>query len=164
MAANHGAQKRHREESPDFDSPEERTKKLRYEYDELLLDDLVEGSGPDPIASDLDSVMKSLEDEISVSVVNGSGSGSGLVSQPEFGYLLEASDDELGLPPSTAVGEFFGLGENWGFEEDTEFRFVDGGDVGGDGEYLPLDGLFEYTDAGFGSTEYSWRSESMSAQ
>lgn len=38
---------------------------------------------------DLDSVIRSFEEEILVPVVQ----------QPELGYLLEASDDELGLPP-----------------------------------------------------------------
>lgn len=45
---------------------------------------------------DLDSVISSFEKEINVPVP---------AVQPELGYLLEASDDELGLPPAALKGE-----------------------------------------------------------
>jgi hypothetical protein len=54
---------------------------------------------------DLDSVMKSFDEEISLACTYSSVSVVDLTSdsgesQPELGYLLEASDDKLGLPPS----------------------------------------------------------------
>ncbi|KAF7133091.1 hypothetical protein RHSIM_Rhsim09G0108900 [Rhododendron simsii] len=187
--------KRVRDDSdePESDSPE--VKKLR---DDLLgnLDD----SDLCTTSQDLDSFMKSFEEEISsspptpppASVVDlTSESGE---SRPELGYLLEASDDELGLPPSTtespsefaelervpsdASGE---LGELWRFDEDQipsydAFEFgIGGGEVnfnGGlnNGEYVDVafDGLFDYSDLGYGSYDTEdvplWRPETTPAQ
>lgn len=142
------SEKRAYEDTPEIHSPE--PKKLRFDYNELLLTDLLEESDPDfdLTVPDLDSVIKSLEDEIEVNNF----------AQQELGYLLVASDDELGLPPSTTadgVSVFSELSENWGFDEVVDLGFVDGG-----GEYLTLDDLFDYSDVGFGSTDNSWRSES----
>ncbi|CAM8879686.1 unnamed protein product [Rhodiola kirilowii] len=167
------AEKRPREESPEIDSPEVKT--LRYDAD--LFDDILDESDPDPAINDLDSVIKSLEEELG-SDPDPEVQDSGVVSQPELGYLLEASDDELGLPPSTTAdgdgrrveeegkSEIWDLGENWGFEEETDFETAQFGFVDdcGDGGDLALEGLFDYSDVGFGSTDFSWRSESMSAQ
>nr|VDD26075.1 unnamed protein product [Brassica oleracea] len=79
-------------------------KRVRHELDELVLDspdvkrlrdDLFDDSGHDSEIQDLDSLMKSFEDELS-STTTEQGSGETL---PDLGYLFEASDDELGLPP-----------------------------------------------------------------
>uniref|UniRef100_A0A7N0U1R1 Uncharacterized protein n=1 Tax=Kalanchoe fedtschenkoi TaxID=63787 RepID=A0A7N0U1R1_KALFE len=162
MASDAGAQKRPRVDDPEIGSPE--AKRLR---DDLF--DILDGSDPDPAVQDLDSIMRSLEEEISAPA------SPVVEAQAEIGYLLEASDDELGLPPSSAAaGEVLDFGEDavgfgdvWGFEEEAAAfgvaEFGDGG--GGDGgEYLALDGLFDYSDVGYGSTEFSCRSESMPAQ
>lgn len=57
----------------------------------------------EPIIQGLDSVIRSFEEEILVPDF-GTGTANaescGVGSQPELGYLLEASDDELGLPPT----------------------------------------------------------------
>ncbi|MCI84058.1 hypothetical protein A2U01_0105334, partial [Trifolium medium] len=55
----------------------------------------------------LESVMKSFEDEI---FALGQGSDPNHVPEsnefnPNLGYLLEASDDELGLPPTVVQNE-----------------------------------------------------------
>ncbi|URE45632.1 PRP4 pre-mRNA processing factor 4 [Musa troglodytarum] len=75
---------------PEISSPA--AKRLR---DELLLDDDDAGAGE----QDLVSVMKTLEEEISLP--------SPLPPQSQaavrLGYLCEASDDELGLPPPPSV-------------------------------------------------------------
>lgn len=59
---------------------------------------------PDPVIQDLDSVIKSFEEEIlphSPSPVDFPVTVPEYVeSQVDLGYLLEASDDELGLPPT----------------------------------------------------------------
>jgi len=169
--------KRVRDDSdePESDSPE--VKRLR---DDLLgnLDD----SDLCTTSQDLDSFMKSFEEEISstpptpppASAVVDLTSDSGQ-SQPDLGYLLEASDDELGLPPSTTespseVAELIRvesdasceLSELWRFDEQISsydsFEFGIGGDdvnfTGGglnNGEYVALDGLFDYSDLAFGS-------------
>ncbi|XP_059668739.1 uncharacterized protein LOC132313813 [Cornus florida] len=81
----------------ELDSAE--VKRLR---DDLLnLDDSDLGTN----CPDLDSFMKSFEEEISVSPAPPANdvdlTSDAEDSQLELGYLLEASDDELGLPPST---------------------------------------------------------------
>ncbi|CAI9278607.1 unnamed protein product [Lactuca saligna] len=120
--------------------------------------------------SDLDSFMKSFENEIPKlpeSFIDcDSVSGE---SQPDLGFLFEASDDELGLPPtdltpveSEKIGISVEVGEVWdqisGYDS-FEYGF---GYAGGDatvsaayngGEYVALDGLFDYTDVGFRSSE-----------
>lgn len=128
----------------------------------------------------LDSVMKSFEDEI-LAPGQDLGSDPNLGSEsgefmPNLGYLLEASDDELGLPPTVAPSEVQEIPEIsdsgrvgpelmdmpglfW-FEED--FRNYEGfGLVGYDvdengGGYVTIDGLFDYA-------EPVWRSESLPA-
>lgn len=123
---------------------------------------------------DLDSFIQSFEDEILGSSpvpekVDGlSCSGE---SQPELGFLLEASDDELGLPPSTSsvvkvetelvrvTSDLSELSESWG-----EVSGYDSFDLGyGDGvcdygctnsgEFVTVDGLFDYSDMVFGSCD-----------
>uniref|UniRef100_A0A5B7C6E3 Uncharacterized protein n=1 Tax=Davidia involucrata TaxID=16924 RepID=A0A5B7C6E3_DAVIN len=111
-------------------------------------------------------------------------------SRSDLSSLLEASDDELGLPPSTTSpdevesneetelvrfsSDTTGLSELWGFDDqvpsydslefgmDDTDRFYDNND-----EYVALDGLFDHSDVGFGSSDYpdlSWWPETLPAQ
>ncbi|KAL8205333.1 hypothetical protein R6Q57_008884, partial [Mikania cordata] len=75
---------------------------------------------------DLDSFMKSFQDEISPApeVVTSKSfeSVEFTESQPELGFLLEASDDELGLPPSDTntdrnLAESVAIDELWGLDD-----------------------------------------------
>ncbi|XP_066313933.1 uncharacterized protein [Miscanthus floridulus] len=84
-------------------------------------------------AGDLASVMRSLEEEIASF---DEAVEAPTQQQPELGFLLEASDDELGLPPAGASAssseEAGGLagappvsaaldgGQIWGFEDEIE--------------------------------------------
>ncbi|XP_042038195.1 uncharacterized protein LOC121784082 [Salvia splendens] len=111
-------------ESEEIDSPE--VERLR----EDLLDGIDEDSDLCTSIHDLDSFMKSFEEEITTSPTSSHGSGAaeerivesasdcgesgeveeGIVelvsdsgeSRPDLGYLLEALDDELGIPPPEA--------------------------------------------------------------
>ncbi|XP_052184505.1 uncharacterized protein LOC127796410 [Diospyros lotus] len=181
--------KRVRDDSDEsqLDSPE--VKRLR---EDLLgnLDDSDLGS----TSPDLDSFMKSFEEEISASsppaTVVDLTSESG-ESQPDLGFLLEASDDELGLPPTaTASSSEKGndvvelvrvspesseeFGELWRFDDDQisgydsfAFDYADNYSGNNNGEYVALDGLFEYSDGSFVSGDYPvplWRPETMPSQ
>lgn len=154
--------------------------------DELL--DIFDDSEPDPAIQGLDSVIRSFEEEILVPdpappPVMTSVSGE---SRPELGYLLEASDDELGLPPSFSSGgeeqkiETVGLEETvgpgpgpgpvtlddmgLGFDELPNFdpyKVEPDNMVAND--FITLGGgLFESYEAG-DLSEFLWRSESLSA-
>lgn len=127
----------------------------------------------------LDSVIKSFEEEI---LAQSSDSGLGDMLpvtdsgelQPSLGYLFEASDDELGLPPTVAHGEEQGRVDPEGldlsripvFEDDVPgydgFGFGTGflpecdGGVG----FVTVDGLFDYAEPTTGGL---WRSESLQA-
>ncbi|KAG5236929.1 Carbohydrate-responsive element-binding protein [Salix suchowensis] len=132
----------------ELDLPE--VKKIR----EDLLGTLDE-SDPDSLTQDLDSVMKSFEQEISAFPAGSR-------------YLFEASDDELGLPPTINSSseevkgeeenelvqidstESSGIGgELWGFEDQipTYDSFGLGvGDSNYNSGYVAFDdGLFEYS-------------------
>ncbi|KAF3584611.1 hypothetical protein Bca4012_070325 [Brassica carinata] len=170
--------KRVRDESDDtvIDSPE--VKRLR---DDLF--DVLDDSDPEPVSQDLDSVMKSFENELSSTVTTAQGYGE---TQPDLGYLLEASDDELGLPPVSPVpvakevettetltdlvrasSDSSGVDELWGFEDHlSNYGSLDfGSGVGDGGDYLAVEGLFEFSDDGFDAGElFSWRSESLPAE
>ncbi|PWA43953.1 hypothetical protein CTI12_AA530710 [Artemisia annua] len=115
------------------------------------------------VSQDLDSFIKSFEEEIShppENTTSGDRSSESGESRPEIEFLLEASDDELGLPPTeSVVNEWVGLSElNWydSFENDGfEYGDLNGGGFGVsdcnnncEGEYEVLDGLFDYTDLG----------------
>ncbi|KAL1531814.1 hypothetical protein AAHA92_31908 [Salvia divinorum] len=166
------AKKRARDETEaEIDSPE--VKRLR----EDLLDGTDEDSDLCTSIHDLDSFMKSFEEEIAASPASARGSGAaeeGIAesasdsgeSRPDLGYLLEASDDELGIPPPArkepAPAESDSL-EFW--EADAfGFGFGFGGGEGGAGEFVALDGLFDYSDVGFGSGDGLWRPETLPAQ
>ncbi|TXG74517.1 hypothetical protein ES288_1Z037800v1 [Gossypium darwinii] len=94
---------------PDPDDGEDNLPETRHIPEELLniLDDSDPVSGPDPAIQGLDSVIRSFEEEILIpeqvalpETVLDSGE-----SRPELGFLFEASDDELGLPPSLPAVE-----------------------------------------------------------
>ncbi|KAK3005603.1 hypothetical protein RJ639_016815 [Escallonia herrerae] len=185
---------RYESDESEFGSPE--VKRLRHD----LFDVLDESDDVCTTSQDLDSFMKSFEEEISasgasspaVAVVDltsesceSSESGE---SQPELGYLLEASDYELGIPPSVTspsevdnrvetesvrvLSDSDGLTELWGFNDQIsgydsfEFGFgdVDAFNNNTNAEYVALDGLFDYSDLGFGSSDYPWRPETLPAQ
>jgi hypothetical protein len=105
---------------------EEEAKRLRPED---LLDMLDDVDTDAAAAGDLASVMRSLEEEISAGELEVGP------PQPELGFLLEASDDELGLPPAggsyTSSEDNAGAGEQedaagvfgaqiWGFEDEID--------------------------------------------
>ncbi|KAA8529178.1 hypothetical protein F0562_034023 [Nyssa sinensis] len=178
--------KRARDDSDELelDSPE--VKRLR---DDLL--NILEDSDPCTTNLDLDSFMKSFEEEISASpfppaTVVDLTADSG-ESRPDLGYLLEASDDELGLPPSSTSpsevenneeselvrvsSDSSGLSELWGFDDQIpsyEFGFGDSDRFNDtNGEYVALDGLFDHSDVVLGSSDYSdlsWWPETLPAQ
>ena len=167
--------KRVRDESDGavLDSPE--VKRLR---DDLF--DVFDDSDPEPVSQDLDSVMKSFEDELSSAQPRGE-------TQPDLGYLLEASDDELGLPPPPppvsvveevettetvadlvrASSDSSGIDELWGFEDHvTDYGSLDfGSGVGDGGDYVTVEGLFDFSGECFDSGDlFSWRPESLPAE
>lgn len=157
-------------------------------HDDLLniLDDSDVVTDRDSAIQGLDSVIRSFEEEILVPspamAAQDLTSDSGK-SQPELGYLLGASDDELGLPPTVASGEearieavdfetrssdAVGLDGMLGFENEMRsydiFEFGIGVDSDshvndGSSEFVPLGGLFDHSDV----SEFSWRPESLPA-
>ncbi|CAN4088856.1 unnamed protein product [Withania somnifera] len=146
-----------------------------------------------PEIQDLNSVMKSFEEEIlhhsplhdpqTVLDLNPSESGE---SQPDFGYLLEASDDELGLPPttspvkenvnneSTVMPEASELVNMAGFEDEMpnydtfdfgmEPEVREGDNDGGNSndDFVTVGGLFDYPEPSDFS-EFPWRQEFLPA-
>ncbi|KAJ8773063.1 hypothetical protein K2173_028240 [Erythroxylum novogranatense] len=133
----------------------------------------------------LDSVIKSFEEEIllpttapetmSAAEVNFSDG-----SQPDLGYLLEASDDELGLPPTFPSGEEGKIraadlivasgseasfvGEMLALEDAMQnynsFEFEMGCDSDGyngsyddSGDFVSLGGLFDHSDGSYAPAE-----------
>ncbi|XP_051145737.1 uncharacterized protein LOC127261420 [Andrographis paniculata] len=178
--------KRGRDESEvsEADTDSQEVKKLR----EKLLDCLDDDADFGAANQDLDSFMKSFEEEITASpstVVGDASSAADLApdsgeSRPDLGYLLEASDDELGLPPTTSYKEEIGTelvrvesessefaSEFWEMPsyDSFEFGFVETDNFdGGNGEYVALDGLFDHSDLGFGLGEFSRRPETLPAQ
>lgn len=183
------SKKRVRDESAESDLDLPEVKRLR---DDLL--DFLDDSDSLPVNQDLASVMKSFEEEISAAASTSTASvpvvdltsDSG-ESQPNLGFLLEASDDELGLPPPTATttggeeergevtelvrvqSDSSGIGNLWGFEDQIptydSFEYGIGDNYSGD--HVAYDGLFEYSDVYYDSSEFSgllWRPESLSTE
>jgi len=99
------------------DGPEAEAKRLRPEDLLDMLDDVVDTDAE--AAWDLASVMRSLEEEISAGELELDVGPP----QPELGFLLEASDDELGLPPATGSSSSSddGAGGAWDAEEPAAF-------------------------------------------
>ncbi|KAL6505727.1 hypothetical protein OROHE_023106 [Orobanche hederae] len=190
--------KRGREESDsvgfdESDSPV--VKRLRENLLDVLDDDEVEFC---TAIQDLDSFMKSFEDEITASSSPASGGDGdpdvvevvGLTSdcsesRLDLGYLLEASDDELGIPPTSSSP--VGLGSEMGSdlvrsESDSSelggvlfdipscetfgfgFGETEGNNNDSNCEYVALDGFFDYTDLGFLSGSFAYRPETLPAQ
>ncbi|XP_074589716.1 uncharacterized protein LOC141845555 [Curcuma longa] len=155
-----GDLKRRREESEE-EMPSPGAKRLR---EDLLFDD---DEGEDVVAGEQDiaSVMKSLEEEIALPA-----------EQPDLGFLLEASDDELGLPPPPAASssssdeaaaapaaeaEAVGFGQMWELADDLDAYYAMGEFVGVRAEERPADeatgfDLFDFADS-------LWPSESLLA-
>ncbi|CAN8266501.1 unnamed protein product [Cochlearia groenlandica] len=152
-------------------------KRVRLELDDFTLDspdvkrlrdDLFDDSGHDSTIQDLDSVMKSFEDELSTTTTLGSGDGE---IQPDLGYLFEASDDELGLPPPTKI-----LAPSCEETEETVIDLVRASSASselcgiedratGFGSFDLDDGLFEYSDGCLDSGDlFSWLPESLPAE
>ncbi|KAJ8479489.1 hypothetical protein OPV22_023216 [Ensete ventricosum] len=129
--------KRRRREEEGF--PEISWRAAKRLRDDLLLDDDDAGAGEQELAS----VMKSLEEEISLpSPLPPQSQDAVWIDQPVLGYLCEASDDELGLPPPPSVPsssedgrkapemeattlaaegcvpEAVGFGQMWGFDDE----------------------------------------------
>lgn len=132
----------------------------------------------------LDSVIKSFEEEIFAPAPN-----PNLAPEPEpedfkpnLGYLLEASDDELGLPPTVVPSEDAKKDESTesgrvgpegvdltgflGFEDDIRnyegFGLMGYDDVEDNGGgYVTIDGLFDHAEPG--AADILWRSESLQA-
>jgi hypothetical protein len=154
--------------------------------DDIL--DILDDADTDPSIQGLDSVIKSFEEEILVLPTSAIGSGE---SRNELGYLLEASDDELGLPPSFSSGDdakntspfvdlttgdgsgsFVGL-EGVMLEYEDEIPSYDSFEIVGDSarksnnDVLTLgDELFDYSGDTFdpaGYSDSSWRQESSSS-
>ncbi|OWM67967.1 hypothetical protein CDL15_Pgr017535 [Punica granatum] len=76
-----------------------------------LLGFLDDADPDDSVSRDLDSLMRSFQDEISAPSTSPSSPAAVVIdltsdsgeSPSELGYLLEASDDDLGLPPSSTA-------------------------------------------------------------
>ncbi|CAL5186545.1 unnamed protein product [Lathyrus oleraceus] len=136
----------------------------------------------------LDSVIKSFEEEILTPgfepdqigpVQTGSIQMTGLGEmQNDLGYLFEASDDELGLPPTVVSCDEPGRTEPenvdltgfLGFEDDLTcndgFGFgagllpeLEGGNIGA-GDFVTGDGLFDFSEP---AVDVLWPSESLQA-
>lgn len=172
MENSSNSKKRSREEFADS-SPGLESKRFRPNLFIEILDDEEEevDSGVDTLAD----VMKSLEDEISL-LPSSSPLPMSLPPQHDLGYLLEASDDELGLPPTAGSGtptsdggddavvvvdddvpEVAGFGRIWEFEDEISGGY--GGVDFGFGE--PLDIGFGYGFEGGDAADYSGYEESL---
>ncbi|KAK9278299.1 hypothetical protein L1049_027864 [Liquidambar formosana] len=151
-----------------------------------ILDDSDTVTDRDPAIQGLDSVIKSFEEEILVQPpANFDLTSDSGESQPELGYLLEASDDELGLPPTISssgeegktedvglpaiVSDAVGLSEILGFDDEIpsyeSYAFGIVGELENhnntNAEFVTLGGLFDYSDGDF--SEFSWRPETLPA-
>lgn len=173
---------------PDPDDLDVHSPEVKRMQEDLLniLDESDPNNEPDPGMQGLDSFIKSFEEEI---LLPGPAPGTG-ESQPELGYLLEASDDELGLPPSftadaepkaeavdfeaggegaVAFGDILGFDDNLPSYDSFELGMVGNSDLNGDNgsnDFVALGGLFDYTDRSFEPTdgsEFSYRTETLPA-
>ncbi|CAL9147458.1 unnamed protein product [Musa hybrid cultivar] len=135
--------KRRRDEAEEQESPE--AKRLRDDLFLDILDDDAEAGD-----QDIASVMKSLEEEIALSSPPPPPTRALVkTDQPDLGFLLEASDDELGLPPPALSSSDDGgeapaaddpaaegvavegvvFGQIWGLDDDIT-GYYDGFDLG----------------------------------
>ncbi|TYK28413.1 uncharacterized protein E5676_scaffold629G00410 [Cucumis melo var. makuwa] len=133
-----------------------------------ILDDTDASIDREAAIQDLDSVIRSFEKEIEVPVP---------VVQPELGFLLEASDDELGLPPAgekeeIEEAEFSGSGGVkgvLGFEDEIVSNYcwfdnlrceIKEWSPEEEEEVVALGGLFDHTDVA-AELPTAYRSERM---
>ncbi|VFQ78200.1 unnamed protein product [Cuscuta campestris] len=168
--------KRVRDDSDEFGDGSPEVKRLREDLlDDLDLFDLCTAEN-----QDLESFMKSFEEEISPSPSQAAAAETVIDltsesgdSRPDLGFLLCASDDELGLPPAGAQesenSELIRVSSDsaelaggfWDVDGQIpsldSFAFVDSGC-----EYDALDGLFD-SDLSFGSGDSVWRPETLPA-
>lgn len=180
----------------DESSPESlEAKRLRETF---LLDILgdEDGSDRDPTTQDLAFFMKSFEEEIGLSSSPDSLAPPSQTpapelgeSQPDLGFLLEASDDELGLPPTTSssgeenenenedgdllrgASETVGFDQMFGFEDEIPCYDALGygirAEEKNDEESVDFGGLFDFSDTVSGPpsdfSEFPWRPESLPA-
>ncbi|KAL3335479.1 hypothetical protein AABB24_031613 [Solanum stoloniferum] len=166
----------------DVDSPE--AKQIREDILDILDEPETVRDGV-PENQDLDSIIKSFEEEIlhpstlpsPQTFIDLTLSDSG-ESQSDLGYLLEASDDDLGLPPSFSpqshIDSESRLGNTNGFENELlrydSFDFgmpagiMDGDNYGSEngGDFITVGGLFDYADPSI-FPELSLLPESLSA-
>lgn len=176
-------------ESADSDLCSPEAKRIQ---DDLLniLDDSEGVTDRDPAIQGLDSVIRSFEEEILVPQVQSvlDLCVEAAETRSELGYLLEASDDELGLPPSfgssaeddgkVADGDLppagFGFGETMAFENEMTgydtFQFVpeasNSNNHETDNEFVILGGLFDFPEGSCepdDGPEMLWRPESLPA-
>ncbi|XP_060169107.1 uncharacterized protein LOC132599980 [Lycium barbarum] len=133
----------------DLDSPE--TKQIREDILDIL-DEPETVTNDVPGIQDLDSLIKSFEEEIInprhnfVDLTSSDYSGD---SQSDLGYLLEASDHELGLPPTfdeNTIGFDDELLRYDSFDLGMIAGIMDGDNYHGenDGDFFTVGGLFDY--------------------
>ncbi|KGN63814.1 hypothetical protein Csa_013978 [Cucumis sativus] len=138
-----------------------------------ILDDTDASIDREAGIQDLDSVIRSFEKEIEVPVTV-----TVPVVQPELGFLLEASDDELGLPPAAGEkeeieeAEFSGSGGvkgGLGFEDEIVSNYcwfdnlrceIKEWSTEEEEEVVALGGLFDHTDVA-AELPTAYRSERM---
>lgn len=169
-----------------FDELELESAEVKRLREDLL--GVLDDSDADSASQELYSMMRSFEDEISAPST--SSSSPTAVTDPkldsgeslyQLGYLLGASDCELGLPSLTAASEdeaselvrvppySYGIGELWGFGSFDDripcnelFGYRDP-----DSEYAAFDdGLFGFSDGCFDPSEVSdsfWQSGTLPA-
>ncbi|KAG0461301.1 hypothetical protein HPP92_021598 [Vanilla planifolia] len=130
MSATEGHKRRREDEEA---SPEAKRIHADFLLDILTGEVSDTGDCDPPADRDLDAVIRSFEEEISlppeIYAVEGVNDEE-ISTKEKIGYLQEASDDELGIPPpggpsSEGSGsggyesaEEFGFGQIWGFEDD----------------------------------------------
>ncbi|KAM3346215.1 hypothetical protein ACQJBY_020646 [Aegilops geniculata] len=143
----------------------EAAKRMRPEYLLDLLDDDADAAA----AGDLASVMRSLEEEICADDLT--------PPQPELGFLLEASDDELGLPPAAGASSSSDdaggwepevtagvFGEQiWGFEDEIDgaYAFVGGVAYSPEAAVAAAAAAAEWGDDGFDAGLFGFGDESF---
>lgn len=157
-----------------------------------ILDDSDGIADRDPTIHGLDSVIKSFEKEILVPEEGLKIESDSTVPPTELGYLLEASDDELGLPPSFGSSEdesrdevyelpatssgAFGFADSLPFDDDMrnygslEYGICDQPELGSGlngnySEFGALGGLFDngYVSDGGDVSEFLWHPETLPA-
>ena len=180
----YGYNKRGRDESAEF--PEAKRLREADLISDILDNDDALDSGSDGV-EDLADVIKSLEEEI-MAPAPALEEEDNRTPLLVLGYLLEASDDELGLPPAVGSSppssssdgvevveiaddeteEVAGFDRIWGFEDDVSAASpYEGLEFGVQTEFddgvIFNGGLFDYWDLFDGpsdANEFSWRMES----